>query len=502
MNLKRFFDHWNLKENPFQAEEAKDDSVYRRILDEAMPHPDFEKIYGSPVQPSTAVVFGEKGSGKTAMRLLIEQRIQAHNRNAPGERCWIIRYDELNPMLDRLAHAVDPGNAEKTLGGIRLSDHQDAILSLGTTRLLDQVLGSQELPEADLRSLRKTLRRMPRQKRIDLAVLALLYDQPTSGDPSSRWVRVCSLLRVHSWFSPRAATHLTLGSLIIALAGAAGWRFDWAGWWWAPAAVAGTAAAALTLIAYWRQKWSNWRRARRIRKEVRVVDRVPGLLPRQLSELPGREIALQPLPEADESESRYDLIQRLLRILEETGYRSIIVLVDRVDEPVMVHGDKKRMQSIVWPMLNNKFLQQEGIGFKMLLPIELGDLLNRESEDFYRQARMDKQNLINPLEWTGATLYDVATRRLRSCQGTTGRRIEKLADLFEEGVGNGDLIAALDHMHQPRDAFKFLYSVIQEHCQNTPDDEPRYKIPKLTLEQVRKRHSQRVGNLARGLSPA
>ena len=115
---------------------------------------------------------------------------------------------------------------------------------------------------------------------------------------------------------------------------------------------------------------------------------------------------------------------------------------------------------------------------------------------------MDKQNLIERLEWTGATLYDICTRRLQGCQGERGRRIEKLGSLFAEDVDHGDIIHALDQMNQPRDAFKFLYDVIQEHCQNTPDDQPVYTVPRLVLEQVRKRQSQRVRDLQSGLAPA
>ena len=32
-------------------------------------HPAWDKIYGDPTEPATSVVFGEKGAGKTAMRL-------------------------------------------------------------------------------------------------------------------------------------------------------------------------------------------------------------------------------------------------------------------------------------------------------------------------------------------------------------------------------------------------------------------------------------------------
>ena len=53
MNISNYFSYWGINENPFQAEEARNDVVYQRIMTADMTHPDFEKIYGSPVRPST-----------------------------------------------------------------------------------------------------------------------------------------------------------------------------------------------------------------------------------------------------------------------------------------------------------------------------------------------------------------------------------------------------------------------------------------------------------------
>jgi hypothetical protein len=42
-------------------------------------HSDFDKILGDLSRPSTSIVFGEKGSGKTAIRLQIADRVARHN---------------------------------------------------------------------------------------------------------------------------------------------------------------------------------------------------------------------------------------------------------------------------------------------------------------------------------------------------------------------------------------------------------------------------------------
>ena len=99
-----------------------------------------------------------------------------------------------------------------------------------------------------------------------------------------------------------------------------------------------------------------------------------------------------------------------------------MVLVDRVDEPHLINGSTELMRALVWPMLDNKFLKHPGIGFKLLLPIELAQYIDREDRDFYQRARLDKQNMIPSLEWTGESLYDVADARLKACACRGARR--------------------------------------------------------------------------------
>ena len=67
MNIEKFLQHHGLAENPFEAEEARHDAVFHRLIDTAYCHPDFAKILGRIDQPSTAVVFGEKGVGKSSI---------------------------------------------------------------------------------------------------------------------------------------------------------------------------------------------------------------------------------------------------------------------------------------------------------------------------------------------------------------------------------------------------------------------------------------------------
>jgi hypothetical protein len=98
-------------------------------------------------------------------------------------------------------------------------------------------------------------------------------------------------------------------------------------------------------------------------------------------------------------------------------------------------------------------------------------------------------------------LYDLCDARLRACRAPDAAPIS-LLDLFAEDVTAKDLVDALDQMHQPRDAFKFLYACLNEHCSGVTAEQGQWKVPRLTLESVKKQQADRVQQLYRGIRPA
>ena len=573
MKIESFLEHHGLAENPFGAEEARHDPIFSRLIESNIAHPDFPKVLGQIDRPSTAVVFGEKGTGKTAIRLLIGRRVTEHNDQYPESRTLLVGYDDLNPVLDRViqrrrekmgAYKAARTSVEQILEMIRLEDHQDAILSLAVTKLVDgilQVTGPAGESLAMPAKVEKRLRKLPRPVRVDLAVLTALYDLPRSGSVVQRWRRLRSKLRL-GWTTPVAHLRiLAMIAAVLAVVFAAGHYTFFGDTGWLLPAAAVSAAGSLVLLGAWAYRhFKNWSLCRKIHGEVLAVPRQASDLRRMLLELRSSDMENHPWPVsgaetiegpgkvdrlAGQQDSRYQLTDRLLGVLEGLGYVGMMVLVDRVDEPAVVSGQPDRMRAVVWPMLENKFLQQERVGLKLLLPIELRHLLHRESSSFFQEARMDKQNMVDRLSWSGATLFDLCTQRLRACwtpQSNPGSptssesappaemshvdddtgsasddprsdiqrdtpspslaRSINLSDLFQDDVSQEMLIDALDQMHQPRDAFKFLYSVLQEHCRSIPEDQPVYQIPRLTLDAVRRHQSQRVQELYRGLTPA
>lgn len=515
MNLSSFLEHWAIAENPFRAEEARHDPVFSRLGSNRSRHPDFEKILGDLFRPSTSIVFGEKGSGKTAIRMQIAERIREFNEENPNDRVLLVAYDDLNPVLDRLVQRIAPSNdsSEKSisraLDKLRLVDHMDAILAAAVPLVVDGLLGRGSAtteggttvrPEpTSLRSLRRT---DPGIRR-DLCLLQAVYDREEDahlrarslrrriGAPANRNRMLWKALALFGWLP--AAGIAALSFVYTDVFGPKVWLYGF---------LAVLALWGLVLIKF--LLWDRWRAillAKRINRQVltarRSVDSWADAL--QMLAPTERAPALLPLGELDEP--RYAMFARLRAALSAIGYKGIIIVVDRIDEPTLVNGDPDRMRAVIWPMFNNKFLQQDGIGLKLLLPIELRHELFRESTAFFQEARLDKQSLIERLMWTGPMLYDLCNARLGACRSPGSEPIS-LTDLFEPDVSRQDLVDALDQMHQPRDAFKLLYRCMQEHCSNVTDEQPKWRIPKLTLDTVRKQESDRVQMFYRGVRPA
>lgn len=509
MNVSTFLRHWSISENPFRAEEARHDPVFMRLGVGVTTHPDFDKILGDPAHPSTSIVFGEKGSGKTAIRLQISERIAEHNLRHPDSRVLLAPYDDLNPVLDRVcarqgvtleSKAKDIVEALRTF---RLVDHMDAITASAVTSLTDAAIGGGTRASTLGDDVARRLRRTSAPTKRDLVLLQAVYD--SNQDPVRRAARLRRSIGapVH-WIG-------VLWKVVAAM----GWLLPVAVWlgmmlrpamlpdvFWQAAffTLSGAWALVLLYVLGW-QAWMTRRTAARIARQMPAVGRSAGSIAASLAALAPGDRRSDVLPVTDSDEQRYAMFDRLRAVLLAMGCPGLIVVVDRVDEPTLVNGDPDRMRAIIWPMLHNKFLQQEGIGLKLLLPIELRHELFRESSVFFQEARLDKQSLVERLTWTGAMLYDLCNARLNACLEPNGERIS-LGDLFEKDVTRQDIIDALDQMHQPRDAFKLIYQCIQDHCSNVAEEQAQWKIPRLVLETTRRQQADRVQDFYRGVRPA
>jgi hypothetical protein len=478
MNIQQFLEHHGILRNPFAEEDAQTDPVFKEFCISRVYHPAWDKIYGNPAEPSTSIVFGEKGAGKTALRLQIVRHIEEHNRAHPNARLFVIEYDDFNPFLDRfrgrLSHRQQ--RVDRVLSQWKLWDHMDAILSLGVTQLVDWILQSRQHSAVTPPEERLKIENLDRLQARDLLLLAACYDQSASETFHGRWSRLRRRLR---FWTTLAHWPLALG-ILVTLA-VFGFVLSIQQWSWLAEPWPYLFAALGWLPWLW-QAWSRLRTAWGVRRQLRVVNHDANPLRRVLMNFRATELDNQPLPTKDRTDDRYAMLGKLQSVLKTLGYAGIFVLVDRVDEPHLVNGSTEQMRALLWPMLDNKFLKHPGIGFKLLLPVELHYYIRREEREFYERARLDKQNMIPSLEWTGEALYDIATARLRACAAPG--KTPSLRDLFDESISDRRLVEALRTLRVPRHVFKFLYRLLVAHANTFTAESPSWKISAATFESV------------------
>lgn len=489
MNIQSLLEHHGILRNPFAEEDAQTDPVFKEHCISSAYHPVWDKVYGDPSEPSTAIVFGPKGSGKTAIRLQIDRHLASYNRSHPDRGVYVIRYDDFNPFLDHFCERLSRRanrKPERVLDAWKLWDHMDAILCLGVTGLVDRILGCESRPGGNVDGPidADRLQRLDRTAARDLLLLATCYDQSTASTFSDRWTQLRRKLHFRNlaaYWDQALAVVWTLAVLLLV-----GWLFLQQGpdaetggrgltvLWLAPLLV--LPGAGPYLIRWTRCHWQ----AMGIRRHLRVGKRETSLLRRALLHFPAKELASQPLPRFDRTDDRYELLNKFQSILSRLGYAGVVVLMDRIDEPHVTGGKTELMRRFVWPLLDNKLLKHPGLGFKLMLPQELHRDIGRESRDFHERARLDKQNVIPSFQWSGESLYDLARARMVAC-AEDGRSPEP-RDLFGDAVSYERLLVSFQSLRVPRHLFRFLYRLLVEHCNRHTDASPRYEIESSTFE--------------------
>lgn len=478
MKLHDLLAHHGIAANPFADEDAQTDPVFQSRCSASTFHPNWDKVYGDPSAPATSIVFGEKGAGKTALRLQIADQIKQHNASHPDARLFVIEYDDFNPFLDRFADRLSSRkrrNAAKVLDEWKLWDHMDAILSLGVTAVVDRVLGASQPSGPPANKLPDdATKRLDRFGKRDLLLLAACYDNSLTETFQSRWYRLRRKLKYRPWQSwlVRGIGLATKAAVIGVIGYTRNYHWLTTVWPWL--------IIALGWAPWLAQAWRWWLQAHSTAKNLRVVNRDDNPLRQVLMQFSGRDINGQPLPNKRRTDDRYELLNKFQGVLRAFGFTGVVVLVDRVDEPHLINGQLESMKALVWSMLDNKFLKQPGLGLKLLLPIELKQFVDREGRDFYQRARLDKQNMVPSLEWTGQSLFDLANARVQAC--AADGQSPTLRVLFSDDVTDARLVDAFAGLRVPRHLFKFLYRLLVAHCQEHVDTDPAWTIPAGTFE--------------------
>jgi hypothetical protein len=482
MKIQQFLEHHGIASNPFADEDAQTDRVFKAACIHSTYHPTWDKIYGDPKDPATAVVFGEKGSGKTALRLQIVDHLAAFNADHPDHQVFVIQYDDFNAFLDRLRDRFSgrKRKAEKALEQWRLWDHIDAILALGVTQLVDRLLEVKQARHPAARDEALPTTTLDSAHTRDVMLLAACYDQSTAENPLVRWNRLKKKLRFPTW---KSSLDLILGIAVSVVAIPLAFWLGWNGTFQPMTCFFIGLLGALAGWAPFAWHWAKWQyKAMKIVRSTRVLNHPASLLRRIFRKFPAGQIVGQPLPSQPRTDDRYELLAKLQGVLRALRIEGIEVLVDRVDEPYLINGSTELMRLLVWPMLDNKFLKHPGLGLKLLLPIELERLIDREDRDFHQRSRLDKQNLIRSLAWTGQSLYDVANSRIKAC--AVDGQSPSISELFNPEVNSQRLISAFAGLRVPRHLFKFMYRLFTEHCNSHSDENPVWQIGSGTFESV------------------
>jgi hypothetical protein len=306
MKIQQLLDHYGIARNPFADEDAQTDLVFKEHCIGSTYHPAWDKVYGDPTEPGTAIVFGEKGAGKTALRLQICRQIEAYNEAHPKNRVWVIEYDDFNTFLDRFRDRLTTRLPDRVLAEWQLWDHMDAILSLGVTDLVDQILDPSE-PEEPGKGVRNTVRpddvaKLDRNRARDLLLLCACYDQSTREPFVERWQRLSAKLNywtMTSWWEFIIGCVATGGVLIAALVMMIYGQWNWG--------IAFSVCAGL-VVAGWvpwmlRSLSSLWT-ANWIVANVRVGNREVMPLRQILMHFTANELAGQPLPIHERTDDR------------------------------------------------------------------------------------------------------------------------------------------------------------------------------------------------------
>lgn len=495
--------HWALDEDPFVQEDADKDTVLARVPKEAV-HSSFDRLYGSTEAPGPGIVFGEKGSGKSSLRLAMKRRL----REDKDAAAFFVEYIEFDSFLTeaRKADRLPPGGqktARRVVERFLLADHIDAMLSLGVTKLSNEISAGKHPSVGDL----------SKKHRASLVALTGLYyrSDELSGAEVDKSLRKAvkqgsgrSVLKKLGIFIGLVAG-LLLGAAVIADDFNVELPFEIA-----DPTLWGTLSASLlslTLLLAWLPQLAIQRQASRATKAVRIVPRDPDPLTGLLLRLPKsvrRDLAL---PEGPAVGTRLVLLQRFIAILHDVGYKSFWVLMDRIDEATALSGQADLMRSFVESLLEHRLLQFEGLALKLFLPIELSRLYLGATPDEQKSMRLDKASSIPELRWTGQELSQVAAQRLRAVR-PEGTPLEKagasLMDFFAEDVEEAEVREALSELGTPRLAFGFLGALMAEHARELDDDlgedDPAWRIPQRRFEILRASWLDRARGLRRALN--
>ncbi len=532
---QKWRERWGLTTDPFACEDADKDLILSQI-DLAAVHSGFDRVFGDPRSPSPGIVFGEKGSGKSGLRLMMRRRLEGHAAEHPDERVFWAEYIDFNGAIEELAGRLDRDGgptAAGVIGNWEIADHLDSILSVGVTKLIDAITSGEATGPSHRRP------KLGRKQRLDLQILTALYYRSKHRTVSDAIGSLRSAAKLGSAGGSAGRWVITLLGLAIAATPHLVVRTEelsslhFLGDHPLPLYGLGLVVALFPWLRHGVLGRLALRDARAAGRGVRVLSEDPRPLADILHGLNTGERAEFALPEGTSEAVRYDLLQRFLGLLEQYGYHGFYVLMDRVDEPTLLSDNADWMREFVARILDIKLLQHPALALKLFLPIEMDALWRQAPPDQLKRMRLDKSNLIPELKWTGRELYEIADQRLKACRGSSSgsslsdsgpRRTPvasvagvagtpstlptgtagQLSDLFGPDLSLDHVLETLTALGTPRYAFGFLSEAVGSYVRDLPNDlaldDERWCLPRAHFDVVRAAWLDRAGLLRRTLN--
>ncbi len=354
-----FVKNLGFNEDPFARYNADQET---RLSEYFVPPPYFADVFGDASDPQSFFVFAPRGGGKSAQRIMIENR-------CAEESVLSLTYDDFD---------LFPVN---TASAMSLEHHVKRILRIGFLGLLVS-LADEPTKSAVLSKEEKSLL----AKRIEIHVESLSLAEVESTLKSLRSI-TDKISRFFNKYRP----------------------------------FVGTAANAIS----------------------QQVLGTNALLPHPASV---RQEKFNP---------KYEL-GLLAEYARKIGYKSVYVLVDKVDESELTGNSVTKSFELLEPMVRSlHILETEGIAFKFFL----WDAIEPKFTQVTRPDRIKYRTL----KWDNETLKTLLQKRLMAYSNRTVRKLDTIADSLRPH--NLDELAVIFANRSPRDLIRVCQKVVAEQQQ-------------------------------------
>ncbi len=320
---------WGFDLNPFRIHVAEDDLDMRDIFYEP-PSFNFTDILGDLNLPSSAIAFGYRGEGKSALFRMVLSSL----KNGPY---FVIEHKDFSQWK------------EKDIETITLDHHLDHIISLGLEQLIKKAESRLDILE--------------RLRESDLARLQwyILSFRPSLED---------RLLALFDKLPERRR---------LKKFGKKGLR-----------------------------KVSSYLRRKRV-----MIEKMPEGDSKAAQFMKAFLILIAPTIAEGRGlagSSKIELLKMFRGIVIQAGFKSIFILVDKVDEGDVVSSSPHLVVTLIRPIVTStQYLELRNIATKLFLPTQVSDILGNK----IRRDRLRVRNI----KWTSKSLLLLLEKRLLVCSG-------------------------------------------------------------------------------------